>query len=114
MTSANRRISANVSVYPKGLLFSAATLLIILGVAFEAVEIVWARLLSNGFWLFSVILPGLWNMLAVLWQAPVWQELLRVVPLAMVATGVMILFGRKNAHTNGRSLGTHNGGSHNE
>lgn len=114
MTSANRRISGSGSINPTGLLFSAATLLIVLGVAFEAIELLWTRLLSNGFWLFSVILPGLWNMLAVLWQAPIWQELLKVAPLAMVATGMMILLGRRNGHTNSRSLGTHNGVSHDE
>ena len=114
MTSANRRLPVNGSIYPTGLLFSAATLLIVLGVAFEAVELLWTRLLSNGFWLFSVILPGIWNMLAVLWQAPMWQELLKAAPLAMVATGMMILFGRRNAHTSSRSIGTHHGGSHDE
>ena len=114
MTSANRRLSPSGSIHPAGLLFSAATLLIVLGVAFEAVELLWTHLLANGFWLFSVILPGIWNMLAVLWQAPMWQELLKVAPLAMVATGMMILFGRKNTHSGSRSLGTHNGASHDE
>ena len=88
--------------------------LIVLGVAFEAVEIMWARFLANGFWLFSVILPGLWNMLAVLWQAPMWRELLKVTPLAMVAIGMMMLFGWRHTQASERSLGTQNRGQRDE
>jgi uncharacterized membrane protein len=102
MMSLNERISVNSAIYPTATLIFVATLLIVLGLAFEAVEIGWVHLLPHGLWLFSVIVPGLWNMLAVQWNDPVWRELLKIAPLALVALGMMILFVQKRAHTQQR------------
>jgi hypothetical protein len=106
--SLNERVSVNNAIYPTGMLLFVATLLIVLGLAFEAVEIGWAHLLP--LWLFSVIVPGLWNMLAVQWNDPVWRELLKIAPLALVAIGMMILYVRKRAHTEQRPTGASSGG----
>jgi hypothetical protein len=110
MMSLNQRISANGSVYPTGMLIFVAALLIVLGLAFEAVEIGWAHLLPHGLWLFSVIVPGLWNMLAIQWNDPVWRDLLRIAPLLLVAIGMMILFVQKRAYPPERSTRAHSGG----
>ena len=72
-----------------------------LGLAFEAVEIGWAHLLPHSLWLFSVIVPGLWNMLAVQWNDPVWRGLVKIAPLCMVAIGMMILLVQKRAYPHG-------------
>lgn len=110
MMSLNERVSVNSAIYPTATLIFVATFLIVLGLAFEAVEIGWAHLLPRGLWLFSVIVPGIWNMLAVQWNDPVWRELLKIAPLALVATGMMILFVRKRAHTQEQPTGTPDGG----
>jgi hypothetical protein len=110
MMSLNQRISANGSIYPTGMLVFVAAILIILGLAFEAVEIGWARLLPHGLWLFSVIVPGLWNMLAVQWNDPVWRELLKVAPLVLFAIGMMILLTQRRAYPQTRSTGARSGG----
>jgi hypothetical protein len=109
MMSLNQRVSANGSIYPTGTFITVATLLIVLGLAFEAVEIGWAQLLPHGLWLFSVIVPGLWNMLAVQWSDPVWRDLLKVAPLLLVAIGMMILFAQKRADRQERSTTAHSG-----
>ena len=112
MMSLNERVSVNSAIYPTATLIFVATFLIVLGLAFEAVEIGWAHLLPHGLWLFSVIVPGLWNMLAVQWNDPVWRELLKIAPLALVALGMMILFVQKRAHTQQRPTGVPSGGNH--
>src|ERR1700721_3681804 len=101
----DQKVSASSAVQPPAPLIFVATFLIVLGVAFEAVEIGWARLLPHGLCLFSVIVPGLWNMLAVQWNDPVWRELLKIVPLALVAIGMMILFLQRRANTQQRPTG---------
>src|ERR1700741_363833 len=111
MMSLNQRISANGPIYPTGMLIFVATLLIVLGLAFEAVEIGWAHLLPHGLWLFSVIVPGLWNMLAVQWNDPVWRDLLKIAPLALVAIGMMILLLQRRANTQQRATGAPSGGN---
>jgi uncharacterized membrane protein len=111
MMNLNQRVSVNSAIYPTGMLIFLATLLIVLGLAFEAVEIGWAHLLPHGLWLFSVIVPGLWNMLAVQWNDPVWRELLKIAPLALVAIGMMILFVQKRAHTQQRPTRAPSGGN---
>ena len=110
MMNLNQRVSVNGAIYPTATLIFVATFLIVLGLAFEAVEIGWARLLPHGLWLFSVIVPGLWNMLAVQWNDPVWRELLKIAPLALVAIGMMILFVQKRAYTQQRPAETPSGG----
>jgi uncharacterized membrane protein len=112
MTSLNQRVSVNRAVHPTGMLMVIAALLIVVGLAFEAIQIGWAHLLPHGLWLFSVIVPGLWNMLAVQWNDPVWRQLLKIAPLALVALGMMILFVQKRAHTQQRPTGAPNGGNH--
>jgi uncharacterized membrane protein len=107
--SLNQRISANGSIYPAGMLIFVATLLIVLGLASEAVEIGWTHLLPHGLWLFSVIVPGLWNMLAVQWSDPVWRDLLKIAPLLLVAIGMMILFNQKRAYTQEQSTRAQSG-----
>src|ERR1700722_1782208 len=110
MTSLNQRISENGAMYPTGMLIFLAALLIVLGLAFEAVEIGWAHLLPHSLWLFSVIVPGLWNMLAVQWNDPVWRELLKIAPLSLVAVGMMILLVQRRVFTQERSTRARSGG----
>jgi hypothetical protein len=114
MMSLNQRIHGNGVVYPAGMLLSLATLLIVLGLAFEAVEIGWAHLLPHGLWLFSVIVPGLWNMLALQWNDPVWRGLVKIAPLSMVAIGMMILLVQKRAFMQERSTRARSGGKADE
>ena len=110
MTSLNQRIPANGAMYPTGMLIFLAALLIVLGLAFEAVEIGWAHLLPHGLWLFSVIVPGLWNMLALQWNDPVWRGLVKIAPLSLVAIGMMILLVQKRVFTQERSTRARSGG----
>ena len=114
MMTLNPRISANGSIYPAGMAIFGATLLIVLGLASEAVEIGWAHLLPHSLWLFSVIVPGIWNMLAVQWNDPVWREILLIAPLALVAAGAMILFAQKRAYAGVKSPGLREGGKRDE
>jgi hypothetical protein len=99
MTNANQQISYGGSTYPAGLYLIAASLLILLGVAFQAAEMGWGHLWPSNIWLFSVIVPGLWNMLAVQWNAPGWHEVLKFWPLALVATGMAMLLIQARAFT---------------
>ena len=110
MMSLNQRISGNGVVYPTGMLLFLAALLIVLGLAFEAVEIGWAHLLPHSLWLFSVIVPGLWNMLALQWNDPVWRGLVKIAPLTMVAIGMMILLVQKRAFMQERATRARSGG----
>jgi uncharacterized membrane protein len=111
MMNLNQRVSASSAIHPTATLIFIATFLIVLGLAFEAVEIGWASLLPHGLWLFSVIVPGLWNMLAVQWNDPVWRELLKIAPLALVAIGMMILLLQRRANTQQRATGAPSGGN---
>ncbi len=106
--------SIHPSSYQTGMIMFSATLLILLGIAFQAAEIGWVRLWPNNLWLFSVIVPGLWNMLAVEWNAPIFQELLKFWPLALVATGMAMLLVQMRARMLGGSSGARNGGHHDE
>ena len=108
--NANQHVSADGSIYPTGILAFAATLLILLGLALQAAEIGWIHLWPRNFWLFSVIVPGLWNMLAVQWNAPVWQELLKFWPLALVVTGLAMLLTRQQAYARVESGKARHGG----
>lgn len=110
MTSLNQRIPQNGAIYPTGMLLFLAALLIVLGLAFEAVEIGWAHLLPHSLWLFSVIVPGLWNMLALQWNDPAWRALVKIAPLCMVAIGMMILLVQKRAYPQERSTTARSGG----
>jgi len=111
MVSLNQRIPGNGVIYPTGMLLFLAALLIVLGLAFEAVEIGWAHLLPHSLWLFSVIVPGLWNiMLALQWNDPVWRGLVKIAPLSMVAIGMMILLVQKRAFMQERSARARSGG----
>ena len=98
MANANQQISSNGATYPAGIVLFSAGLLILLGLAFQAAEIGWGHLIPNNFWLISVIVPGLWNMLAVQWNAPIWQELLKFWPLALVAMGIAMLLMQRRVY----------------
>jgi hypothetical protein len=110
MTSLNQRISKNGAMYPTGMLMFLAALLIVLGLASEAVEIGWAHLLPHSLWLFSVIVPELWNMLALQWNDPVWRALVKIAPLSLVAVGMMILLVQRRSFTQERSMRARSGG----
>ncbi|MGA8142636.1 MAG: hypothetical protein WB987_01975 [Candidatus Acidiferrales bacterium] len=114
MTNAKQQESTSGSTYPEGMFIFAATLLIFLGLAFQASEAGWVHLWPTNIWLFSVIVPGLWNMLAVQWNAPIWQELLKFWPLALVATGMAMLLIQKRAYARERSGRMHKGGIQDE
>ena len=111
MMSFNSRISGNGSIYPAGMALLGAILLIVLGLGFEAIELGWAHLLPHSIWLFSVILPGIWNMLAVQWNDPAWRELVKIAPLALVVAGMLILFGHRRSQIRERANASHTGGS---
>ena len=110
MMSLNQRISGNGAIYPTGMLLFLAAFLIVLGLAFEAVEIGWPHLLPHSLWLFSVIVPGLWNMLALQWNDPAWRALVKIAPLCMVAIGMMILLVQKRGYPQERSTRARSGG----
>jgi hypothetical protein len=112
--NANEQVSANGSIYPRGMFMFGATVLILLGLTFETAEFGWAHLWPKNLWLFSVIVPGIWNMLAVQSNAPIWQELLKFWPLALVATGTAVLLAQKRAYVRERSGKARSGGNHNE
>ena len=114
MMSLNERVSVKSAIYPTATLIFVATFLIVLGLAFEAMEIGWAHLLPHGLWLFSVIVPGLWNMLALRWNDPVWRELVKIAPLSLVAIGMMILLVQKRAFMQERSTRAHSEGKADE
>jgi hypothetical protein len=106
----NERVSANSAIYPTATLIFVAIFLIVLGLAFEAMEIGWAHLLPHSLWLFSVIVPGLWNMLALQWNDPVWRGLVKIAPLSLVAIGMMILLVQRRAFTQERPAKARSGG----
>jgi len=110
MMSLNERVSVNSAIYSTAMLIFVATFLIVLGLALEALEIGWAHLLPHGLWLFSVIVPGLWNMLAVQWNDPVWRELLKIAPLGLMALGMTILISQKRAYARERCSRMSSGG----
>ena len=111
MMSLNPQISRNGSIYPAGMTLLGAVLLIMLGLGFEAIQFGWAHLLPHGVWLFSVILPGLWNMLAVQWNDPTWRELVKIAPLALIAAGTLILLGQRRMQVREREDAPRAGGS---
>ncbi|MGH9746723.1 MAG: hypothetical protein ACRD59_11515 [Candidatus Acidiferrales bacterium] len=111
MANANQRVSSNGAIYPAGIFLFAAGLLILLGLVLQAAQIGWGHLVPNNLWLISVIVPGLWNMLAVQWNAPIWQELLKFWPLALVATGIAMLLVRKRAYARELSEQARKGGN---
>jgi hypothetical protein len=114
MANAKQQESYGGSAFSVGMFLFAATFLILLGATFQAIEMGWAHLWPNNIWLFSVIVPGLWNMLAVQWNAPVWQDVLRFWPLALVATGVAMVLVQARAIARRRVGNAHQGGNFDE
>lgn len=114
MANAKQQESYGGSAFSGGMFLVAATFLILLGAAIQATEMGWGHLWPNNIWLFSVIVPGLWNMLAVQWNAPGWQEVLRFWPLALVATGVAMVLVQARAIARGRAGNAQHGGNFDE
>jgi len=111
MMSLSPRISVNGSAYPAGMAIFGASILIVLGLASGALEIGWAHLLPHSLWLFSVIVPGLWNMLASQWNDPIWREILMIVPLGLIVAGTAILLAQKRGYA---AIGSRAGGRRDE
>jgi hypothetical protein len=118
MAHARQQATSSGSIYRTsyraGMILLSATLLILLGLALQAAEIGWVRLWPSNLWLFSVIVPGLWNMLAVEWNGPIFQELLKFWPLALVASGMAMLLVHTRALALQGSGRTQDGDNHDE
>jgi hypothetical protein len=114
MANAKQQESYGGSALSAGMFLIAATFLILLGTGFQAIEMGWGHLWPNNIWLFSVIVPGLWNMLAVQWNEPGWQEVLRFWPLALVATGVAMVLVQARAIAQRRVGNAQHGGTSDE
>jgi hypothetical protein len=70
---------------------AAAALLILLGIVFQLGELGYSHFRMDNFWLFSMVLTDIWNILSVRLNVPTAAELLRYWPLTLVGLGLAIL-----------------------
>ena len=70
---------------------AAASLLILLGIAFQFGELGYGHLRLDNLWLFSMMLADIWNILSVRLNIPSAAEVLRYWPLILVGLGLAIL-----------------------
>ena len=101
MMNANRQIPVELGVSGTALLAAAAGVLILLGIVFQLGELGYGHFDPRNFWLFSVFVSGIWNMLALRLNAPGMQDMLSFWPLVLVGTGLAVLL---VSRWNGRSL----------
>jgi hypothetical protein len=113
MTNANRQFPIEVGVSGTALIAAAAGVLILLGVVFQLGELGYGHFDPRNYWLFSVFVSGIWNMLALRLNAPGVQDMLPYWPLILVGTGLAVLLvsrwnGRSRVSA-GRYTGDRNG-----
>jgi hypothetical protein len=111
MTNANRQFPIEVGV--SGTAILAAGVLILLGVAFQLGELGYGHFDPRNYWLFSVFVSGIWNMLALRLNAPGVQDMIQFWPLILVGTGLAVLLvSRRNGRSrasSGRNAGDGDG-----
>lgn len=80
----------------------SASILIVTGVVFQAIQIAAAHLAGTGLWFFSVLASNIWNMLALKFNAPAGQDLLQYWPLLLIGAGLAMLLAKQQSRRSGR------------
>lgn len=98
MAKTNRRFSSQDAVSSSMLAMAGASLLIFLGVMFQLGELGYSHLSPANFWLATMVTEGVWNVLAMHFDGPALQQLLRFWPLVLVAFGMGLLLINKRTN----------------
>jgi hypothetical protein len=113
MTNASRQSIAGSGIKGATSVAVIAAVLILLGIVFQLGELGFGDLRPENSWLFSVLIAGFWNMLALRFNVGV-HDVIQYWPLALVCVGVaLLLVGRRSANghkPNGASTGGRHGG----
>ena len=91
MTSTNGPSPLNSLTSPARFPMVGAAVLILLGVAFQLGELGYGHLRVDNFWLFSMMVGDIWNILSMRLNLPSAAEVLRYWPLILVGLGLAIL-----------------------
>lgn len=91
MTNTNHRAAATEALEGARFPEAGATLLILLGIVFQLVELGYGHLQSSNLWFFSTMLTDIWTILSLRLDVPALGGLLRYWPLALVGLGLAIL-----------------------
>jgi len=91
MTNANRQFPIEVGFNGTRITAAAAGVLILLGVVLQLGVLGYGHFDPRNFWLFSVFVSGIWNMLALRLNAPGVQDVLQFWPLILVGSGLAVL-----------------------
>jgi hypothetical protein len=91
MTSTNGQSPMTSLISSARIPVAGASLLILLGIAFQLGELGYGHLRLDNLWLFSMMLGDIWNILSVRLNIPSAGEVLRYWPLILVGLGLAIL-----------------------
>jgi hypothetical protein len=91
MTNANRQFPIEVGFNGTRITAAAAGVLILLGVVLQLGVLGYGHFDPRNYWLFSVFVSGIWNMLALRLNAPGVQDVLQFWPLILVGSGLAVL-----------------------
>jgi hypothetical protein len=91
MTSTNGQSPMTSVISSARIPVAGATLLILLGIAFQLGELGFGHIRVDNLWLFSMMLADIWNILSVRLNIPSAGEVLRYWPLLLVGLGLAIL-----------------------
>jgi hypothetical protein len=91
MTSTNGDAPMNSLFSTARISVVGAGLLILLGIAFQLGELGYGHLRMDNFWLFSMMVGDIWNILSMRLNLPSAAEVLRYWPLILVGLGLAIL-----------------------
>ncbi|MFZ0037253.1 MAG: hypothetical protein WAK91_07535 [Candidatus Acidiferrales bacterium] len=98
MAKATQRFRSQDAVSNSMLAMAGAGLLIFLGVMFQLGELGYSRLSPANFWLATMVTEDVWNVLAMHFDAPAFQQLLMFWPLVFVALGMALLLVTKRGN----------------
>ena len=109
MTNANRQSLMAATVQGVRFPEAGATLLILLGMLFQLVELGYAHLGLGNLWFFSIMFTDIWNILSMRLNIPNLADLLRYWPLVLVGLGLAILLATHENRSSGARRGNRNG-----
>jgi hypothetical protein len=94
MTDTRPQLVSETSI-PRAAALIAGSLLIFAGIVFQLGQLGYGGICANSFWAVQMIATNVWNLLAIHLGAPSFGQMLDLWPLALVATGLTILFALK-------------------
>ncbi|HTV58048.1 MAG TPA: hypothetical protein VMJ93_04170 [Verrucomicrobiae bacterium] len=114
MTTTNSQSRSNSARRSATLNLTGAILLILLGIVFQLSEFGYGHIRPENFWLVSMFVTSIWNLIAVRVGAPGVQELTHFWPLLLICLGVASVLTRNSNGGLSASAVARTGATHEE